>query len=161
MARLYRMPHPFRVAPWLPSYFAAGALSMILLMTFVLAGPARADQGDQRSARRIVLFGAHWCAPCMVEYRDLSALVSAAEPDRLVLAWVDEPVPVPGQLAGRVDAVSAREARGLADRLLGEGYGLPSAVVLDPAGRACAVWKAPLHGSEVRALRDRCAAATP
>lgn len=109
---------------------------------------------------QVILLGARWCAPCMAEWRDLGALVEAARPDKVVLAWVDRPIPPPPGLAGQVAILPVEQARALALKLGGEGYGLPMATYF-PAnvpGSAvpCAPWRAPLRPDNLGALRKLC-----
>lgn len=105
---------------------------------------------------RIVLLGARWCAPCMVEYRALDELVRAAAPDRIVLAWVDRPIPVPPALRGQVDAMPAEQALELARAVGGTGFGLPMAVRIPASGAPCRAWRAPLHAGQISALKAAC-----
>lgn len=92
----------------------------------------------------------------MAEYRTLTALTGAASPDRIVLAWLDGPPAPSSEKERAVPLVPPSEARRLARDLLGEGYGLPSAVLIGERGKACAVWRAPLRSEDIRKLQDRC-----
>jgi len=121
---------------------------------FGTADPAVAQEAA--APYRIVLLGARWCAPCMAEYANLPALVGAAAPDRIVLAWVDRPIPVPAAVQGQVDIMPAAQARQLAESRLGEGFGLPAALVLS---RACPPWRGPLRAQDLAAWRASCAVA--
>lgn len=130
-------------------------MSIALVAVMATGGAGAGDRAD--AARRLVLFGAHWCAPCTIELRDLPAIAAAAKPEEnVVLAWIDAPPSVPASLAGKVEALRPDHAQRLAERVLGEGYGLPSAAMLDAEGRACAVWRAPLRDADVQVLRGRC-----
>ena len=132
------------------------AVFFIVSMATALPGAVRSQaSSDTREQHRIVLFGAHWCAPCQAEFRNLPALVAAAAPDRLVLAWTDRPLPAT-VLPATVDTLSAREAQFLAERFGGEGYGLPFTVMLDREGQECAIWRKPLRPDEIDALRAKC-----
>ena len=127
------------------------------------AAVANPSAAEAQTGERLVLFGAYWCAPCMAEYRGLPAIVSAATPrTRVVLAWIDKPIEIPSGLAGRTDAISAREARKLAVQVLGQGFGLPAAAVLNPDGKACAIRRAPMQVDDVAPLLEKCrSAASP
>ncbi|WP_179505577.1 MULTISPECIES: hypothetical protein [unclassified Sphingomonas] len=114
------------------------------------AAPAPAEQAPNR----IVLLGARWCAPCMAEYANLPALVRAAAPDRIVLAWIDRPIAAPPGLQGQVDTMPPAAARELAERRLGVGFGLPAAVA---SGSACQPWRGPLRPADLPAWRAACA----
>lgn len=107
---------------------------------------------------RIVLVGARWCAPCHAEVEALPALVSAAAPARITLAWLDRPPRLEPRVALTVELLAPAAARDLAERFLPEGRGIPFAVALDAAGRACAVHRGPLTTADAAALRARCAA---
>jgi thiol-disulfide isomerase/thioredoxin len=108
-------------------------------------------------ARRIVLLGARWCAPCMAEWRELPQLAARLAPDRIVLAWVDRPIAVPPALAGQVSAMPADEARALAVRYGGQGFGLPMAVMIDEHGRSCSPWRRPLRPEDLAEFFRMCA----
>ena len=131
--------------------------SAILAMTSV-AAPARAPEDKPGT---ILMFGARWCTPCMVEYRDLPGLVAAAAPDHVVLGWIDRPVSPPSRVRGDVQSLPSGEARRLARDAVGDGYGLPISVLLDGAGHVCAIWHAPLHASDLAAFRAQCARSRP
>jgi thiol-disulfide isomerase/thioredoxin len=105
----------------------------------------------------IVMFGAHWCAPCMGELRRLPELAAAAAPDQLLLAWVDSSVG-PSQTTTGFESLSPNAARRLARSLMGDGYGLPFSVMFDPRGDVCAVQGSPLDSAEIANMRLRCTA---
>lgn len=105
-------------------------------------------------ANAIVLFGAHWCAPCRGEYRILPALILAAAPNRLILAWIDRPIGQPVQAT--IEALDAQDAQALAGRIGGEGYGLPFSAMFDSNGRVCGIWRKPLHPKDVKLLIEAC-----
>ncbi len=91
----------------------------------------------------------------MTEYANLPALVRAAAPDRIVLAWIDRPVVAPATLQGQVDSMPVAAARDLAEKRLGVGFGLPAA--LAPV-RLCLPWRGPLRPADIARWRDSCAA---
>ena len=127
-------------------------LSVVIAVTLA-ACPAGANTGE---SGRVILLGARWCAPCMAEYRALGELVKAAEPDRLVLAWIDAPLPVPPALRGQLDVMPPEQARALALAVGGAGFGLPMAVRMPATGGQCRVWRAPLHPRQMPALKGLC-----
>lgn len=89
--------------------------------------------------------------------RILPALIAAAAPDRIALAWIDRPMPLPSNISpATIDNIGAKDAQSLAARLGGEGYGLPFAVMLDKEGQVCAVWRKPLRPTDIDALRADC-----
>jgi hypothetical protein len=92
----------------------------------------------------------------MAELRNLAKLVDAAAPDVIVLAWVDRPIPVPANLAGKVETMPAEQARALAQSLGGEGYGLPMATVVSAGRKPCPPWRAPLRVADLAALGRLC-----
>jgi hypothetical protein len=143
------------------NYSAMSRLSILALfvaMTALFLGGTALAKDDPGKGRLIVLFGARWCAPCMAEYRRLPELTATAAPDRLALAWVDRTIAPPPALASVIVSLPLDQARRLAHRSGGEGYGLPFAVMFDSADRPCAVWRAPLTTHDIATLRARCAA---
>ncbi|GHC98866.1 hypothetical protein GCM10019060_31100 [Novosphingobium pokkalii] len=134
-----------------PGRWLAGAFALSLALS--LAMPTSALGAEPH---RIVLLGARWCAPCMAEYANLPALVRAAAPDRVVLAWIDRPIAVPAGLQGQVDSLPAPAARALAEHELGVGFGLPAALA---PGRGCPPWRGPLHPTDLATWRSHCAGA--
>lgn len=130
------------------------ATAMVLAMLPGLAWGGAAE--DATTPHRIVLLGARWCAPCMAELGHLPDLVRAAAPDRLVLAWIDRPIPIRGELAGQVDTMDPAEARRLAERELGEGFGLPAAIAMGPVGRVCRPVRGSIAATDLAAWRRNC-----
>jgi hypothetical protein len=92
----------------------------------------------------------------MVEWRNLPQLAARLAPDRIVLAWVDRPVQAPGALAGRVSIMPVEEARALARRLGGQGYGLPMATILGEHGETCPPWRRALRPEDVSEFYRSC-----
>jgi thiol-disulfide isomerase/thioredoxin len=113
-------------------------------------------QADHVRPPLLVLFGARWCAPCMVEYRTLSELIPVAAPVPVVLAWIDREIAPPVGLEKQVGSVPEGAARRLARDIAGEGYGLPFSALFDAKGKPCALLKAPLKPADVTAMRSRC-----
>jgi hypothetical protein len=133
-------------------------LSIITLAIMAcIAGGAGPMREPGNNAGLTILFGARWCAPCMAEYKNLPALVAAAAPDRLALAWIDQPIAPPSQGAPNVLSLPASEARHLAYKVAGAGYGLPFSVKFNLKGDVCAIWRAPLGAEDFAVLRARCA----
>jgi len=122
------------------------------------ASPAVAAPALQRNiyADKIVMFGAHWCAPCMVESRRLPELTAAAAPDRILLAWIDHPI-APLPTAMDLASLAPDVARRLARNLEGDGYGLPFSVMFDSHGEACSVRRSPLSPEDIVRMRLQCA----
>lgn len=104
----------------------------------------------------ILLFGARWCAPCMVEYRELPNLVRAASPEHITLAWIDRSIAPPAELASDVRALPVDEAQRLAGQIAGVGYGLPFSAAFDASGHVCAIWRHPLAPADIEHLRLIC-----
>jgi len=129
-------------------------LSIALYGIFLAASPLHAQTTAEGG--RVILLGARWCAPCMAEWRDLALLVNAAKPDQVVLAWVDRPISPPASLAGKVAVMPSAQARELALRLGGEGFGLPMATYAPARMQACPPWRASLHPRDLEGLRKLC-----
>jgi len=125
-------------------------MTTLLSFATVIAYHAVARTEPASSPRRIVLFGAHWCAPCRAELQALPALAAAAAPVPIVLAWIDRP---PRTAFSQVPAPAARA---LAKRIAGDGYGLPFAALLDADGTPCAIRRGPLLPADVREFVDAC-----
>ena len=104
--------------------------------------------------RTIVMFGAHWCAPCRVELQDLPELAKAAYPDRIVLAWIDRR-PSVARVAG-VSTLPRTEAAELLGRVSPDNHGLPLTVILDSNGSVCAELRSRLSVSLLNELRWSC-----
>lgn len=137
----------------------ARALAALVLMS---AQAGMADSGSVPPGNALILFGAHWCAPCTAELRDLGAImhrlamVQGAQP-QLVLAWIDRPVPLSmvtrvldagGEArvgAPRVVILSPATASSWAEPHMAKAHGLPFAVMTDAHGTVCA-----LHPGAVR-----------
>jgi thiol-disulfide isomerase/thioredoxin len=124
------------------------------IMLLALSSPAQAQ--SKGPGRQIILLGARWCAPCMAEWRNLPRLAAMLAPDRIVLAWVDRPIPVPVTLAPQVSAIPAAEAQALAVKYGGQGFGLPMATLIDGRGEACPVWRRPLRPEDVGDFYRTC-----
>lgn len=144
------------------SYSTMRSLSIIALAfiaDLVAIAPVNASELPPSYAldHRIVLFGAQWCAPCRVELRHIASLARAAAPKTILLAWVDEP-PSEDDVSQKVEVLDADTARKLANQVLGEGYGLPSAVLYDRGGKPCAIWRAPLMPQDIASLEANCPA---
>lgn len=107
-------------------------------------------------AGSIILLGAHWCAPCMRELRELPDLARMVAPRPIVLAWVDRAVPVPPALARQVTAMPVEQAHALALQLGGQGFGLPMAVMTDGKAVSCPVWRKPLRMDSLPGFLRSC-----
>ncbi len=129
-------------------------MSIALYGIFLAASPLHAQPVAEGG--RVILLGARWCAPCMAEWRDLASLVVVAKPDQVVLAWVDRPISPPASLNGKVAVMPLAQARELALRLGGEGFGLPMTAYTPAGMQACPPWRAPLHPRDLESLRKLC-----
>lgn len=128
-----------------------------ILSAFAIAGSAHAGSEPEP---RIVLFGANWCAPCLAELRELPQIASAAAPDRVIIAWIDEGVRISdkAEKAG-VMQVSAASARDLMARHGTGNAGLPLAVMLGSDGKRCAMVRRRLDSAGIASLRRECGTA--
>jgi thiol-disulfide isomerase/thioredoxin len=118
-----------------------------------------ADGVPAPPAPALILFGAHWCAPCTAELHNLApimaALAALPAPPRLVLAWIDRPAPLALDHAAVVRPVPALAAA-WAEPFYARAHGLPFAVLIDDRGKACAVHAGPLAPADVAALWAAC-----
>jgi len=138
--------------------FMRGYFILTIVLGFSTAGfgPAMAEDRTP-AANRLVLFGAHWCAPCRAEAAILPALVGAAAPARVMVAWIDRPFALPAGLPpDRVVALPPAVAEGLAGQVGGQGYGLPMAASFDGLGHVCAVRRRPVTPDDVATLLAAC-----
>lgn len=124
-------------------------VSSLLLAVAAALVPSASQAGGERM---LVLFGAHWCAPCMVEYGRLASLVAAAAPDHVELAWIDRPIQRPSNLPS-VSILAPENARRLAYELAGEGYGLPFAALLEESGQHCMLHRGAIAPEHITAMR--------
>ncbi|MDP9057164.1 MAG: hypothetical protein M3N34_07555 [Pseudomonadota bacterium] len=135
-----------------------------ILTIFCFASMVTVDQDSAISqdrdklalANAIVLFGAHWCAPCRGEYRAIPALVAAAAPNQVVLAWVDRSIAPPSGIVPANGVLDVLDAQALAARIGGEGYGLPFSAMFDSDSRVCSVWRRPLRPDDIKTLKSAC-----
>jgi thiol-disulfide isomerase/thioredoxin len=128
----------------------------VLFGAMLLSWPRPTLAQHTQQPGSIVLLGAHWCAPCMKELRDLPELARMVAPRAIVLAWVDRGVPVPPALSRQVSVWPVEQAQALALRLGGQGFGLPMATVIDGKGQPCPVWRKPLRAETLAAFLDAC-----
>lgn len=114
-------------------------------------------------ANALILFGAHWCAPCAVELRSVDALAAAllglAPADagpapRLVLAWIDRAPPVGA--ARSVAIAPPSVATAWEEQHIAAAHGLPFAAMTDARGNVCALHKGPLEPTMAPALWSKC-----
>lgn len=131
--------------------------SIVLLLLLSFCEPASAKDSPPKSVGRIVLFGANWCAPCMVELRKLDLIVTLAGTRRVVIAWLDQAPDLPLQSDRRTfDVLSPKSARAMY-RSYGEGNaGVPLTVALDSRDRRCGIVNAPLTGEAIGKLLSGC-----
>lgn len=144
-----------------------GLTSALALAPAALADPAPALPRDA-----VVLFGAHWCAPCTGELRDLDSLLArlAQAPQdagrALVLAWIDRPASgaaVMRALARQGGTVQPRVAlpppalaSAWAGPLLPAAHGLPFAVMTDALGKVCALHQGVTRAADIAEMTAAC-----
>lgn len=132
-------------------------LSIILILLVSLLGGDCRARAEEQAERRIILFGASWCAPCLIEIRGLPQLAAAAAPDRLIVAWTDSGADrYLAAAPANVEPMAQGASRRMLASLAGDVAGLPFAVMLDRQGRRCAEWRAPLTPRDVARLRALC-----
>jgi hypothetical protein len=130
----------------------------LAIAAMLLAAPAVTSAGEPVTpAHTIILVGADWCAPCVIELRELPALARAAAPDRLVLAWTDRAARLPAEAVRLgVTQVPLATAREMLARY-GEGNaGLPLAVMLRGDGTACGRLRKGLSKDGIAVLLKSC-----
>lgn len=134
-------------------------ISLVLMGAIFCEFEAIADtvRLSPAQGRTVILFGASWCAPCLVEIRNLSKLAAAAAPDRVVVAWTDGAIRrlVPSPPAN-VELLEPDRARYLLEEMAGDVGGLPYAVMLDERDQRCAEWRAPLRPTDLHGFRALC-----
>src|SRR5438128_2656904 len=119
-------------------------LSIVLTIALLASQPAIADDATNGlpasdPVSTIYLFGASWCAPCIVELRDLRRIAAATAPDRIVVVWAASGIArfVLPKIAN-VAIASDRTAQ-FARTLWARGNaGLPFSAMVDSRGRKCA-----------------------
>ena len=114
--------------------------------------------------RTVILLVAPWCAPCYGELAQLDEIAVAAKPHDLRVLLVDDG-PRARAMMSRVSASDrwepiGEEGRKLRAQLMGLTQGLPFSVITDGEGRICAHQKGGLNPGRVRAMVERCEAAT-
>lgn len=150
--------------------YLPGALAALAL---VFAPPAMADTSPAPPANALILFGAHWCAPCTAELRNLDqilarlVLLQASSP-QLVLAWIDRPVSpttVSRALGARPDSRQAvphvviptpATAVAWAEPHMDRAHGLPFAVLTDAHGTVCALHQGAVQAETIGAMWTAC-----
>ena len=131
-----------------------------------------ADAVPAPPANALILFGAHWCAPCGAELRDLGtvlARLSNLDPTaQLVLAWIDRPVAVstvnraldiPHEwhpAPPRVIIPTPAAALGWAEPHLARARGYPFAALTDSHGTVCALHQGALQSATLAELWAAC-----
>jgi hypothetical protein len=132
------------------------------LVATILAVFAPQVRADALPTSALILFGAHWCAPCAQELHTLPAIVDAVtalphgQPPQTVLGWIDRPPPVMPALQARVVVLTPAHAQNLAEPLLASAHGLPFSVMTDAHGHVCALHRGPLHPDMIAALWMAC-----
>jgi len=118
----------------------------------------------------LILFGAHWCAPCTGELRDLGTifvrlgLLTGDPKPQLVLAWIDRPV-APSTVARalatahdppRVVIAAPAAASAWAEAQMAAAHGLPFAAMTDRTGTICAVRAGAVQAATIADLWANC-----
>jgi hypothetical protein len=113
----------------------------------------------------LILFGAHWCAPCTGELHDLAeisaavaALRPAGHPPQIVLAWIDRPLHIAAAEPRAIVVLAPTVAQTLAESPLATARGLPFTVATDARGKICALHRGPLRADMIAGLWARCTA---
>jgi len=107
---------------------------------------------------RVVLVGAHWCAPCRAELPELGALASAASPARIALGWIDRKPVLDAPLAAAIDILPISAAQDLVTRHGSAARGVPFAVAYGADGKPCTIWRGPLKPADWPKLAQACTA---
>lgn len=131
----------------------------IVSATFCIAD-ANGRPSSDGPGREVVLFGASWCAPCIVEMRDLRPIAAAAYPDRIVIVWEDEGLArlaLPALV--NVEVAAPTRARRLAAELASRRTGLPYAAVVTASGQRCAEHRGRVTPDVVTGMKLACNAA--
>lgn len=130
------------------------------LALFLLSAPVAQADTPEWPRNRVVLFGANWCAPCLVELRRLDELKATAHPRGLLLGWIDS-IPPADARRQDVPSLSPAGAKRLFEALAGQSTGLPTAVITDEAGRPCAIRRGPLRPEMLPAMNRSCRTTAP
>jgi hypothetical protein len=69
---------------------------------------------------------------------------------------VDRPLALPPTLAAQVEIMPPPQAHALAQRLGGQGFGLPMAAMMATTGRFCRPWPHSLTPANLGELRKSC-----
>ena len=105
---------------------------------------------------RIVVIGAHWCAPCRAELPELGALAAAARPARIALGWIDRKPVVAASLAESIAILSVSTAQDLANRHGAAARGVPFALAYAADGKLCTVWRGAVTPANLLILEHQC-----
>lgn len=145
-------------------------------LSLALASAVPAQPMPPLPAHALILFGAHWCAPCTAELRDLDSMLArlallAQAPDQtgrqqIALAWIDRPLS--GATVTRVLERKSVENRPLvvlpppalaaawAEPLMASAHGLPFAAMTDARGKVCALHQGVLRAADIADLSAAC-----
>jgi len=130
-------------------------LGLGTFLSILVVSPAHAEPAP---VARVVLVGAHWCAPCRAELPRLAALAAAARPATLALGWTDRLPMLPAAARTAVEGLPPATARTLLERHAQTARGLPFALAYTATGTLCALWRGPLTEADWPALAARCTA---
>ncbi len=131
---------------------------ILVAFTAILAVSAvRAEPAGQPPISRVVLIGAHWCAPCRAELPELGALAAAAGPARVMLGWIDRKPVLPPASSAVIEVLPVAAARNLVSRHGIAARGVPFAVAYAADGKPCTVWRGPLTPADWPTLTRQCA----
>lgn len=123
----------------------------------VSANESAVLSNENPSQPAIFLFGASWCAPCIVELRNLAKLAAAAKPFKIIIVWADGKIrnfPLPR--LDNVEITRDSEMRRMAALKGTEIVGLPYAAMTDRRGQKCAEWSGSLSPEIIVSFRERC-----
>lgn len=128
--------------------------------TAILAASAAPAQNRplQAPVARVILVGAHWCAPCRAELPELGTLAAAASPARIAVGWTDRKPVLAAALTGIIEVLPVMAAKDLVNRHGTAARGVPFAVGYGADGKVCTVWRGPLKAPDWPKLVQACEA---
>ena len=121
------------------------------------AAPAQ-NPSSQHAITRVILVGAHWCAPCRAELPELGTLAAAASPARIAVGWTDRKPVLAAPITGIIEVLPVMAAKDLVNRHGTAARGVPFAVGYGADGKVCTVWRGPLKAADWPKLVQTCEA---